>query len=147
MHIFSISFSIYYDPNIKFLQRTQKFNLKNSRFWWILGHKQDKNGQTLNFVKNNNLVYHLIGNFMPINVCKGFFCENQYFVQKWPLFVVFFSRKRGQMVKILTQVFSCEFAKFLRKPILKNICERVLLQINQGVLKSPKDNHNSRKAL
>ena len=96
MHIFSIFFSIYYDPNIKFLQRTQKFNLKNSRFWWILGHKRDKNGQTLYFVKNNNLVYHLIENFMLINVCKGFFCENQYFVQKWPLFVVFFSRKRGQ---------------------------------------------------
>ena len=65
--------SIYYDPNIKFLQGTQIFILGNARFWEILGDKGGKNEQHLNFVKSDHFTYHFEGNAMPINVSKGHF--------------------------------------------------------------------------
>ena len=43
---------------------------------------------------------------------------------------VFFQQK-----EVATQVFSCEYCKILRKPILKNICERLLLNVEKSICK------------
>ena len=47
----------------------------------------------------------------------------------------------------LTQVFSCEIWEFFRTPILKNICERLLLKVHERQRKSNKENNKKRNII
>ena len=70
---FLSTFFISYDPSINFLQGVQKFFLRNPKFQGGFGSQRGQKKQHLNFVKNDYLVYHMIRNFIPINLCKEIF--------------------------------------------------------------------------
>ena len=67
---FLSTFFVSYDPVINCLQGVQKFFLRNPKFQRVFGSQRGQNKQHLNFVKNDYLVYHMVRNFIPINLCN-----------------------------------------------------------------------------